>query len=94
VNVRLSDAETAKAERLGNGNASAGLREALRRTRELQKTRTPTRQDVREWMSRHAGEFYSATALAEAAPVPAAWLDDETHWIWEEALEAFGFDAP
>ena len=33
VNVRLSDEETVKAERLGGGNASAGLREALRRAR-------------------------------------------------------------
>ena len=50
------------------------------------------RRDVRAWMHKNAGEYETATALAEAANavfrLPGSGLDDETHWVWDEAAEA------
>jgi hypothetical protein len=46
-----------------------------------------------EYEDRFAGEF-NCTKLAEAAAAhfdkddEGGWLDDETHWIWEEAVAA------
>lgn len=52
-----------------------------------------TRQQVRRWMRNNASEYDNATALAEAANVefllPGNGLDDECHWIWEEAARYF-----
>lgn len=54
--------------------------------------RNHNRAYVRQWMNANANEYTSATELAEAANaalrLPADCLDDETHWIWEEALNA------
>lgn len=53
----------------------------------------PSRGRVRRWMRLHAGEHDTATGLAEAAnaalDLPQAWLDSESHWIWDEALRSF-----
>ena len=50
------------------------------------------RRDVRAWMRANAHQYETATALAEAANtvfrLPGDGLDDETHWVWDEAAEA------
>ena len=56
-------------------------------------TRNHTRAYVRQWMAANAAEYGDGyTALAEAANaalrLPEDCLDDETHWIWDEALRA------
>ena len=55
-------------------------------------TRNHTRAYVRQWMAANIHEVDNYTFLAEAAAdkldLPQEWLDDETHWIWEEALRA------
>lgn len=49
---------------------------------------------VARWMRAHADEYESATELAEACADAfdvadeGGPLDDETHWIWDLALEA------
>lgn len=56
-----------------------------------------TRRQVRSWMWIHAEEYETATHLAEAAntvfDLPGTGLDDETHWIWDEAFAAKEGDA-
>lgn len=53
-----------------------------------------SRRQVRAWMRRNAHEYETATQLAEAANaalrLPLGSLDDETHWIWDEAADAIG----
>lgn len=53
-----------------------------------------TRSQVRAWMRCNADEYDGATQLAEAANVefdlPGEGLDDETHWVWDEAALATG----
>lgn len=48
-----------------------------------------SRRAVRAWMLANSDEYETATALAEAANVefdlPGDGLDDEMHWVWEEA---------
>lgn len=55
---------------------------------------TATRNQVKAWMQRNSENYENATELAEAANValelPNGAMDDETHWIWDEALEAYG----
>ena len=50
------------------------------------------RRDVRAWMRHNAEHYETATELAEAANavfrLPDGGLDDETHWVWDESLEA------
>jgi len=50
------------------------------------------RRDVRLWMRHNANHYESATHLAEAANaifnLPGDGLDDEAHWVWDEAAEA------
>lgn len=47
---------------------------------------------VRKWMRANARNFKTATELAEAAEdslgFPPDFLDDESHWIWQEAFLA------
>ena len=51
-----------------------------------------TRRQVRSWMRCNAEDYECATTLAEGAnaalDLPAGAMDDETHWVWEEALSA------
>lgn len=52
-----------------------------------------TRRQVRSWMRRNADDgFETATELAEAANaamrLPPEAMDDEGHWVWEEAISA------
>ena len=50
-----------------------------------------TQQSISSWMYGNAREYNCATALAEAAidilGLPEEWLQDETHWIWDSALD-------
>ena len=50
------------------------------------------RRDVRAWMRCNADSYETATQLAEAANIvfrlPGEGLDDENHWVWDEAAEA------
>jgi len=54
--------------------------------------KSDTRIRVRRWMGHCAGDYDTATELAEAANIalnlPEGARDDETHWIWEEAFLA------
>lgn len=56
--------------------------------------RSPSRATVRRWMGLHATEHQTATALVESCnaslDLPAGWLDDATHWVWDLALDAIG----
>ena len=52
-----------------------------------------SRMQVRAWMRANAADYdYCATSLAEAAnvalPLPDGAMDDETHWVWDEAHRA------
>ena len=51
------------------------------------------RRDVRRWMRANYSDYETATQLAEAANAVHRIDDDplseETHWIWDEAVEAF-----
>jgi hypothetical protein len=67
-----------------------------RNTRPVINTKPPTpcatRRNVRSWMRRNANDFDNATSLAEAAncnlDLPIGAMDDETHWVWDEAISA------
>ena len=52
-----------------------------------------TRRQVRRWMRDNASDYDGMTQLVEAANavlrLPDGALDDETHWVWDEAFEAF-----
>lgn len=52
-----------------------------------------SRRQVRSWMRRNVHDYENATFLAEAANVefelPGNGLDDETHWVWDEAQDAY-----
>lgn len=48
------------------------------------------KQQVRNFMADEAASYETATELAEAAAYEANhidWLHDETHWVWEIALD-------
>lgn len=51
--------------------------------------REPSKSEVRRWMRANASEYDGATELAEACnavfDLPASWLDDPDHWVWEVA---------
>ena len=51
-----------------------------------------SRRQVKSWMRQNAQDFDTATQLAEAAnaalDLTSDAMDDETHWVWEEALSA------
>lgn len=56
-----------------------------------------TRRQVRSWMRRNAADYDGATQLAEgtsaALDLPVGAMDDETHWVWEEAISAIEWAA-
>ena len=51
-----------------------------------------SRRQVRSWMRANSDEYENMTELAEAANatlrIQDEALDDEAHWIWDEAYEA------
>jgi len=53
---------------------------------------THLQDSVQQWMEYHYDEYGTATELAENAAWEFDkdyWLDDETHWVWDLALEHF-----
>ena len=77
--------------------ALMGMMEGLvltRKTRDIivPPLRNHSKAYVRQWMVVNADDYDNGTQIAEAANIalnlPDAWMDDETHWIWEMALEA------
>ena len=52
-----------------------------------------TRRQVRRWMRDNAVDYEGMTQLVEAANctlrLPDGALDDDTHWVWDEAFEAY-----
>lgn len=79
-------------------NARKREHEALRLVRgprtahAISASKIPTRLDVRRWMRTNASEYETATELAEAASVelclPQDWIEEESHWVWDEAVLA------
>lgn len=57
---------------------------------------TASRASVRAWMRAAAEGYDTATALAEGAnaalELPSGGMDDELHWVWEEAIKAIPAD--
>lgn len=55
-------------------------------------TAPATRAQVRRWMRANACDYACATTLAEGANaalnLPAGAMDDDVHWVWDEALAA------
>lgn len=51
-----------------------------------------SRRQVRSWMRNNADGYDCATQLAEAAnaalDLPPDAMNDETHWVWDEAVDA------
>jgi len=81
-------------ERAQARNGRARQREVLRSWRAARAPTPPvggppSRRVVRAWM-RRADCDEGATVLAQTAAyemdLPEHWLDDETHWLWDEAL--------
>lgn len=73
------------------------LQEAFRMERKPRKKAIPPppsarRAVVRRWLRRNANAYENSTLLAEAANaeflLPGGGLDDETHWIWDDAADA------
>ena len=60
--------------------------------RQSSRSRTQSRRQVRSWMRNNADGFDSATQFAEAAnaaiDLPPDAMNDDTHWVWEEAVSA------
>ena len=52
-----------------------------------------TRRQVCRWMRDNAVDYEGMTQLVEAANstlhLPDGALDDDTHWVWDEAFEAY-----
>lgn len=72
-------------------------REALMLPRKARKAPPPApalpgRREVRRWMRLNVDAGEGPTILAQCAAsemgLPVEWLDDMTHWIWDEALDA------
>ncbi len=50
-----------------------------------------TRRRVASWMRSNANEYDTCTELAQAAAaifLPESALNDECHWVWDEAVNA------
>jgi uncharacterized protein (DUF2342 family) len=52
-----------------------------------------SRRQVRSWMRLNVVHYEGETQLAEGAnivfDIPNGGLDNETHWVWDEAFDAF-----
>ena len=70
-------------------NIEAAHMQRKERMKAVPPTPNPNRREVARWMKMHANEYECATSLAEGANVefdfPIEWMDDETHWVWDEA---------
>ena len=98
MTVRQENRNRARIQRANDANDDARiLREAMRLPHAPRaacaSAQAITRAQVRAWMRANAADYdYCATALAEGAnaalPLPVGAMDDETHWIWDEAHRA------
>ena len=84
------------AERKRHAALCIGLNRPPRAPSPQVRRATASRASVRAWMRAAAEEYDTATALAEGAnaafELPAGAMDDETHWVWEEAIKAIPAD--
>jgi hypothetical protein len=83
-NQRIAEIESLSLQRHSNSFHAAKLAQ-------LANTR-----NVRAWMQANSSDYETATQLAEAAAANFKFagdpLDDETHWIWDLALDALRGD--
>lgn len=83
-NTRASEIESLSLQRHGNLGYSPT------------KSASVSKQSVRIWMRANASDYETATQLAEAAVANFEFagdpLGDETHWIWDLALDALPSD--
>lgn len=88
--------EAMNAERKRHAALCIGLKRAPRAPLPQVRSATASRARVRAWMRAAADDYDTATALAEGAnaalELPAGAMDDETHWVWEEAIKAIPAD--
>lgn len=84
------------AERRRHAALCIGLNRPPRAPLERARSAPTSRANVRAWMRAAADDYDTATALAEGAnaalELPAGAMDDESHWIWEEAIKAIPAD--
>jgi hypothetical protein len=83
----------AKARAIGQRNGEMEAMDRLPREQQQQSMRYSTRAQVKAWMVNHADHYDSMTQLAcgveLALWMPFGCIDDETHWIWDCAYEAW-----
>ena len=88
--------EALNAERKRHAALCVGLNRPPRAPLPKVRSATASRASVRAWMRAAADDYDTATALAEGAnaalELPAGAMDDESHWIWEEAIKAIPAD--
>ena len=83
-------------ERKRHAALCVGLNRPPRVPLSKERSTTASRASVRAWMRAAADDYETATSLAEGAnaalELPAGAMDDESHWIWEEAIKAIPAD--
>ena len=88
--------EAIEAERKQHAALCIGLKRPPRSPLPQVRNATASRASVRAWMRAAAEDYDTATALAEGAnaalELPSGSMDDETHWVWEEAIKAIPAD--
>lgn len=88
--------EAIDAERKRHAALCMGIKRSPRAPLPQVRSATASRARVRAWMHAAAEDYDTATALAEGAnaalELPAGAMDDESHWIWEEAIKAIPAD--
>ena len=84
--------ETGRAETDRQREIEAATMERKPRPAAIPPKPNASRRQVRSWMRSNADGFDTATSLAEAANaaliLPPDAMNDDTHWVWEEALSA------
>lgn len=84
--------ETGRAATDRQREIEAATMERKPRHAAIQPKPNASRRQVRSWMRNNADGFDSATQLAEAAnaaiDLPPDAMNDDTHWVWEEAVSA------
>ena len=88
--------EALNSERKRHEALCIGLKRPPRAPIPKVRSATASRASVRAWMRAAAEDYDTATALAEGAnaalELPAGAMDDECHWVWEEAIKAIPAD--
>lgn len=82
------EAEVQRHDRAVLRQTSTNTRRSLTRS-----DSSATRTEVRRWMRANATEYDGPTQLAEAAnaqfELPGQGLDDESHWVWDDAASFY-----